>query len=245
MNKRESKRIPRLGAVAAGLALAAALAVCATALAGTDYGPDTCLNGFVWRGAVPTDHVCVAPAVRSQIAQDNAQAVARRSPTGGLYGPDTCLPGYVWRDAFANDHVCVAPAVRSQAQGDNLKAGTRRNDVLVSLGTWRPQQVTCSGNVCSQTSDDAARYAVRADRLNLGAALVALVRLSDGRTTWSKSVPVAPYTNAPGGWLAVQTPALNCSGGAHTAPNAYFIVKDGFSGRTSLRRYVTTYCLTL
>ena len=246
MNTRESKRRPRLGAVAAGLALVAALAVCATsALAGTDYGPDTCLNGFVWRGAVQADHVCVTPAVRTQTAQDNAQAAARRSPTGGPYGPDTCLQGYVWRDAFAGDHVCVSPAARSQARGDNQQAATRRDEVRVTLGTYNVQRLTCSGGTCSITSDDAPRYLVRADRLNVGQALVVLFNRASGKPTWSTSVSVTPYGTAPGGWIVVKTGALQCSGGANTAPNAYFRVKDGSSGRWSSPQYVTTGCSTL
>ncbi len=88
--------------------------------------PDTCLQGYVWREANPSDHVCVTPDVRSQAAYDNSQAAARRSPTGGPYGPDTCLSGYVWRDAFTNDHVCVTPDVRSQAAYDNSQAAARR-----------------------------------------------------------------------------------------------------------------------
>ena len=88
--------------------------------------PNACKPGFVWREAVPTDHVCVTQAVQSQTAQDNRQAASRRSPNGGPYGPDTCLQGYVWRDAVANDHVCVPPGTRSQAAADNAQAASRR-----------------------------------------------------------------------------------------------------------------------
>jgi hypothetical protein len=41
---------------------------------GGPYGPDTCLEGFVWRQADPTDHVCVTPETRSEAAYDNSQA---------------------------------------------------------------------------------------------------------------------------------------------------------------------------
>ena len=88
--------------------------------------PDACKPGFVWRQAVPADHVCVTQAVQGQTALDNGQAAARRSPNGGPYGPDTCLQGYVWRDAFANDHVCVPPETRSQAAADNAQAASRK-----------------------------------------------------------------------------------------------------------------------
>ena len=43
-----------------------------------DYGPDTCVQGYVWREAVPSDHVCVTPETRSQAAYDNSQASGRR-----------------------------------------------------------------------------------------------------------------------------------------------------------------------
>lgn len=40
-------------------------------------GPDTCVSGYVWREANDTDHVCVTPAVRKQVAADNAAASSR------------------------------------------------------------------------------------------------------------------------------------------------------------------------
>jgi hypothetical protein len=45
---------------------------------GGDYGPDTCLQGFVWREIVPSDHVCVPPESRDQVQQDNRRADSRR-----------------------------------------------------------------------------------------------------------------------------------------------------------------------
>lgn len=83
------------------------------------YGPDTCIQGFVWREAIPNDRVCVTPQVRQQTQSDNTQAAARRSPTGGSFGPDTCRSGFVWREAFSGDRVCVAPQTRAQAAQDN------------------------------------------------------------------------------------------------------------------------------
>src|SRR4051812_33350064 len=98
--------------VTAALAVAGsagAVVTGASSASAQDFGPDTCLQGYVWRGATAADHVCVTPAVRTQVANDNALAAARRSPGGGPYGPDTCLQGYVWRGATAADHVCVTP----------------------------------------------------------------------------------------------------------------------------------------
>jgi hypothetical protein len=76
------------------------------------FGPDTCKSGFVWREAVPDDHVCVSPASRAATAQQNSEGAGHRLPNGGPYGPDTCAQGFVWRDAFPGDHVCVTPAAR-------------------------------------------------------------------------------------------------------------------------------------
>jgi hypothetical protein len=90
------------------------------------YGPDTCKQGFVWREAQPTDHVCVTPDIRTQTADENNLADQRRDPNGGAYGPDTCLVGFVWREAFADDHVCVPPESRDQAHADNAAATSRR-----------------------------------------------------------------------------------------------------------------------
>ena len=93
---------------------------------GPAYGPDTCIQGYVWREAVPADHVCVTPETREQTLADNALADSRRNPDGGDYGPDTCLQGYVWREAVADDHVCVEPGTRDQAYEDNALADSRR-----------------------------------------------------------------------------------------------------------------------
>jgi hypothetical protein len=90
------------------------------------YGPDTCIDGYVWREAFTDDHVCVTPDVRSQAAYDNSQASARRQPGGGDWGPNTCRTGYVWRVARPSDLVCVTPEVRSQTEVDNSQEVNRR-----------------------------------------------------------------------------------------------------------------------
>ena len=83
------------------------------------FGPDTCIQGFVWREALPNDHVCVTPQVREQTLSDNTQAASRRSPTGRAFGLDACLTGFVWREAVPGDHFCVTPQSRAQAVQDN------------------------------------------------------------------------------------------------------------------------------
>jgi hypothetical protein len=72
--------------------------------------PGRCVQGFVWREANGSDHVCVTPDVRRMTADDNAHAERER-----------CVPGHVWREAFAGDHVCVPPQTRAQAWNDNAQ----------------------------------------------------------------------------------------------------------------------------
>lgn len=86
---------------------------------------DRCLQGYVWREARPSDHVCVTPATREQARQDNAAAASRVDPNGGPFGPDTCLVPWVWREAYSGDHVCVTVETRAQAAADNAQATNR------------------------------------------------------------------------------------------------------------------------
>ncbi|WP_432932695.1 hypothetical protein ACQPZZ_15625 [Microbispora sp. CA-135349] len=113
-----------LGMVAAAITGLTALPAVATSASAADYGPDTCVSGYVWREARPSDHVCVTPAVRTQTAKDNSVRFSRW--TNGAYGPHTCVTGYVWREAFTGDDVCVTPAVRQQVRNDNAAAAGRR-----------------------------------------------------------------------------------------------------------------------
>jgi hypothetical protein len=87
---------------------------------------DTCIQGYVWREAIPGDHVCVTPQLRDQAALENQLADSRRSPSGGDYGRDTCLQGFVWREVVPSDHVCVPPETRDQVWQDNRLAASRR-----------------------------------------------------------------------------------------------------------------------
>jgi hypothetical protein len=84
------------------------------------YGPDTCISGYVWRGAYEGDHVCVTPETRDQAAADNAAAESRRVP-----GSADCVSGYVWRVARPEDLVCVTPETRDQTAADNAAASQR------------------------------------------------------------------------------------------------------------------------
>ena len=231
------KRARRLAVAAAALALAA---IAAPALGAGNYGADTCLEGYVWRGAIPTDHVCVTPLVRMQTWQENDQAAVHRSPNCGPYGADTCLNGYVWREAVASDHVCVIPPRRQQARNDNAQAAARRDMVRTWTTYYRPSQQPCTGNPCTQTSDDAQRIRVRADHINLGTATVILHRTDTGREkVWHPQVGANP--SEPGGLLVFASGILRCTG----TPNAYFAVRDPASGRWSTRVSVRTGCSTL
>ena len=99
------------------------------------YGPDTCKNGFVWREAYLSDHVCVLPEIREQARRDNSLAASNVQPGGGPFGPDTCKPGLVWREARQGDHICVTPDIRTRAADDNRYAYSRQ---LARLLEHRP-----------------------------------------------------------------------------------------------------------
>jgi hypothetical protein len=89
------------------------------------YGPDTCRNGYVWRDAIPGDHVCVTPERRQVAADENAIAGSRYDPAGA-YGPNSCVAGFVWREAYAGDVVCVTPGRRSQVAQENAEGPSHR-----------------------------------------------------------------------------------------------------------------------
>lgn len=93
---------------------------------------DRCLQGYVWRQAAPSDHVCVLSSTRSQAWADNAAAPSRW--VNGPYGPHTCIQGYVWREAFTGDDVCVTGANRTLAAYDNTQAAARRNPARFVYG---------------------------------------------------------------------------------------------------------------
>jgi hypothetical protein len=81
--------------------------------------PGSCRAGYVWRDAVPGDHLCVLPPQRNQAQLDNAQAAGRRLADG-----ETCKQGFVWREATPTDHVCVTPETRKQIAIENQYPST-------------------------------------------------------------------------------------------------------------------------
>jgi hypothetical protein len=221
-------------AAAAGLAVLATLAGGAVAAA-DDYGPDTCLMGYVWREATPTDHVCVSPQTRQQARDDNSHADQRRAG-GGAYGPDTCVQGYVWREATPGDHVCVTPQTRQQAKDDNSQADQRRDTVSVRLGTWTPNTVSCHDGVCTQTSDNAPRIAIAGDHFNHDTDVTITVAHNDG-------VRIATYT-AHTDHNGTFSRDLNVLAGCPGAANAYIQAFDTASGRHSQRLEFGFGCAT-
>jgi hypothetical protein len=88
-------------------------------------GPLDCISGYVWRNARDGDAVCVTPATRDTVAQQNANPGANKDPNGA-YGPQSCAQGFVWREAFDGDTVCVTPAFRQQMWDDNAAAESRK-----------------------------------------------------------------------------------------------------------------------
>jgi hypothetical protein len=216
---------------------AAAFAAPAAWSAGADYGPDTCLNGFVWRGAFRGDVVCVTPETKRQVALDNGAAASRRDPRGAN-GPRSCKVPYVWRNARASDNVCVTAEQRGQAALDNAARATRRNSVRTRLGRWTtPDTTDCDGDVCSFTPTGVTYHHVVVDRVNVGRIFLGLYRRDDNRRigSWYASAhPAAPA----GGRAAFKTDRPECAGTA----NAYFAARDPSTGRWSARIPVRTGC---
>ncbi|MGH3718152.1 MAG: hypothetical protein ACRDRI_04780 [Pseudonocardiaceae bacterium] len=219
--------------------VAATMVTGASSASAQDYGPDTCLQGYVWREAVTGDHVCVTPATRSQAWSDNAQATARRSPTGGPYGPDTCLQGYVWREAVAGDHVCVIPATRSQAGSDNAQAANRR----ASLNIWTTRWYSTGncGESCVTSDAGVPHITINGDHFNVGGRVwLGYYRLNSDQLIRGYWVNATPHPGFPGGSFALRTDMLDCGKGAATA---YIRSYDQTSGRWSSRLNIHTGCV--
>ena len=90
------------------------------------YGPDTCKSGYVWREAIPGDHICVHPSRRTAAARENSIAGSRVNPAGGSHGANTCKRGFVWREAYRGDVVCVTTSRRTQVSRENRDGPSHR-----------------------------------------------------------------------------------------------------------------------
>lgn len=91
--------------------------------------PDgSCKYGAVWREATGlSDKVCVTPASRKLVREENTAQTSTRSPrlAWNALGPNTCKPGLVWREAHQRDWVCVTPARRAAVAEENRLAPGR------------------------------------------------------------------------------------------------------------------------
>jgi hypothetical protein len=110
------------------------------------YGADTCVPGYIWRQATPSDHVCVTATEREQVAYDNTQAAARSCGNEAVkdpgcvaaiasYGNIACVNGFVWRGAYSGDVVCVTGSQRTQVTSDNSQASTRLSNLPAPTAT--------------------------------------------------------------------------------------------------------------
>jgi hypothetical protein len=189
-----------------------------------DFGPNTCLEGWVWRQAVANDDVCVTPATRTQTQQDNAAAKSRVNPNGGPFGPNTCLNGYVWREAVPGDDVCVTVATRSQAAADNAQAANR----VASLNLWITDWYT------PETSDQ-PMFQVNGDHFNIGQVTVGMYWSDINEEIQPAFTQNAVFhTGYIGGSFGVQFNGVDCSQSDPSTPqNAYAKAYDWTSSRWS------------
>jgi hypothetical protein len=119
------RRASQLLPMSAALLLVASVAPAPALADPLPYGPDTCIQGLVWREARTGDTVCVTPAVRDRTATENANPGSNKDPLAGS-GPESCSQGYVWREAFDGDTICVTPAERSETKAANAAAASNK-----------------------------------------------------------------------------------------------------------------------
>ncbi|GAA2926832.1 hypothetical protein GCM10020221_23450 [Streptomyces thioluteus] len=221
---------------------AAAVLTASPSASAQDFGPDTCLQGYVWREARPSDHVCVTGATRDRARYDNSQAVNRRDPGHGGYGPYACREGYVWREAFKGDMVCVEPPTRTQARQDNQLADSRKVSARLWKTTWTPGP-RCNGDTCTTTNDH-PRIKLNGDHYNFGQVKAFVRRSSDNRLLWSGSATARAQQGHAGGSFGIRTDVIDCSRPGQR-PNGYAQAYDVVSGRWSARVPVTIGCYVL
>jgi hypothetical protein len=214
--------------VVIALAITGTVAVAAQPANATsnDYGPQTCLIGYVWRGAFAGDVVCVPPDRRDATNAENAAGPGLVDPNGA-YGPDTCIQGYVWRDAAVNnpwisgatDHVCVTPAIRSQVAWENTGqiAGGR---ALLEEVRW--------------TSRLLYPFVLEGDGFNPGLVWIGFYRDSDNSLIWGTDVTATVGGNPDEypnwvGYGNLTTPFNNCTYPAGST-NSYIASYDWTSG---------------
>jgi hypothetical protein len=82
----------------------------------------TCKSGYVWREARSSDLVCVTPASRTKVAEENRTTAQGVQPGAA----PTCRSGLVWREAFSGDVVCVPPGRRAEVREENRVGASLR-----------------------------------------------------------------------------------------------------------------------
>lgn len=227
-----------------GLAAAAIMTtlMASPASAEGDYGPDTCLEGYVWRESRPADHVCVTPAVRTQTALDNSVRASRW--TSGPYGPHTCVYGYVWREAFPGDDVCVLPSVRNQARADNAQAANRKVSVRLWISRYTiPPRDNGDGTSTSTSLDDIPRLKLNGNHFNFGQVRL-YIRYNTGRLRWSGTVTASAHAGHAGGSFGKKTGVFDCTAPGRPS-NGYAQAYDVISHRWSARLPVRIGCTVL
>ncbi|GAA1011300.1 hypothetical protein Aple_059010 [Acrocarpospora pleiomorpha] len=214
------------------------VALPATSAAAADYGPDTCRQGYVWRGAKPSDLVCVTPGNRDQTALDNS--VKHTRWTSGAYGAHTCLTGYVWRDAFDGDDVCVHPRVRSQAAADNAASPGRKvaAKLWISKYTIKPKPGTTT------STDDIPKLKINGSHYNYGQVRLFVRYSANNRVAYSVTLGASAHPGFAGGSFGRKTGLFDCSGPGKPA-NAYAQAHDLVSGRWSARVPIRIGCAVL
>ncbi|GAA1256122.1 hypothetical protein GCM10009677_02800 [Sphaerisporangium rubeum] len=234
-----------LGLAAVATLAGAGLAVtapAASATAGGDYGPDTCLEGYVWREARPSDHVCVTSGVRDRTRTENATAAAKW--TSGAFGPHTCVQGYVWREAFNGDDVCVTPAVRAQVRADNGLAADRKVSARLWVNRYTvPPRDNGDGTSTSTSVDDIPRIKLSGDHYNFGQVKL-YIRLDTGRTLWQGTVNATAHSGFAGASFGKKTGVFDCAAAGRPA-NGYAQAYDVTSGRWSPRIPLRVGCAVL
>ena len=191
--------------VAATVTVAVPLVMAAPATADPlPYGPDTCIQGYVWREARPGDTVCVTPDIRATVAQQNANRGANKDPDGA-YGPESCAQGYLWREAFDGDTVCVTPAFRQQMLDANSAAASRKQ-----ANAPKPTPTSSGTKVRFEVTGSDEVYAIWIDPGGLGAP-------DHTKLPWSKDFTIGPEVN----YLSVSPT------GRHTPGPGCRIIVDG------------------
>ena len=100
--------------------------------------PQGCIPPYVWRLAVPSDHICVTDASRKRVELENQRAAERRQASGlGTYGADTMMVVSVW---WPDD----APATRPYGGSKHLlKAFLETMGVCPSRDSQEPRSAAC------------------------------------------------------------------------------------------------------